>query len=155
MVASQAGEQAWFQAEQRQGVGGVDSRAAAHEAAVAVQAAGQVDRHARDSLGIEAVDGGGKIAIDGARQAEAEQGIDDQVGLHVIGQTGADRHPRVLSARQRCARVGRQVRWIAQQADLNLFASSVQVQRRFEAVTAVVAGPGRDPDGLGMRCHGQ
>ena len=115
VIAAAAGEEAGLRRDQRQRVVGDDARRAERLAAVDVEARGHVDReHARAARGElgDAGDRGGDVALRRARGADAEQRVDDEIGVGVARAASlpasngrGSRRPR-RGARERLRRVG-------------------------------------------------
>ena len=150
-VAALGREQTGLQAEQGQGVSRIRDCTAVANARVAIQPARQVDGQSQCSQGIDAVDGGSQVAFGRFRQAQAEQGIDSNIGMRRARHSAANRHTGFLGACAGQGRVYRLTGRISEQADPNLLARALQVHRRFEPIATVVAGAGGNPERLGVR----
>jgi hypothetical protein len=157
LVAAVAGAAAGLERQQRQRGSGAHGGRAEQGAGVGVQAGGQVDGQHRHLPFIDGRDGGRDRAVRCTRGAEAEQGVDAQVGLALVEAADVDGHAGLLRIAQRLRGIGRQALRIGQQADPDRHAGRTQVARRDQAVAAVVARAGQHlhPPCLRRPGHGQ
>ena len=179
MVSPVASEQAGFERQQRQRVGGPHGVGAQALAAVSAQAGGQVDRQHRCAAGIQPAHRLGHLAIGRAVGTQAQQRVDGQIGGLVVGLIAAliarlitrlidrpgtvaiaaqprrDRHPGLPRLRQRLLGIGRQPAGIAEQADPHRQPLLLKMAGGHQPIAAVVARPGRNPDPPRLRCDGQ
>ena len=124
-------------------------------AVVCIEAGGQVNCQSHASMRVEQPQRLGNNALGATRGAQSQQRIDGQIGMRAWRQSGLDGDARVLGAGQRRRGIGRPLRRRSNRRDADPLAGAVQVQGGLEAVAAVVAWPGGDPDALGMRCQCQ
>ncbi len=100
VIATERGEQAGLQGQQRQGVRGAH-RVAEHRAGIAVQTGRHVGGEHRRVSGVKPRDGIGPHARQLAAAADAEQRVEGEIGLHAFGQRGLNRHAGIASGLQR------------------------------------------------------
>ncbi len=157
VFAAVARAAAGLERQQRQRGAGAHGSRAEQGAGVGVQAGGQVDGQHRRPLFVDGRDGGRDQALRRTRCADAEQGVDAQVGLVPVEAADVDGHASLLRIAQRLRGVGRQALRIGQQADTDRHAGLAQVARRDQAVAAVVARAGQHvhPPCLRRPGHGQ
>ena len=104
-------------------------------------------------------DRGRELAFRRARGADAEQGVDDEIGV-VVGRHAALRPLQDLDAGGRArgpapALVGRRRRLRADEQHRRALAHRAEPRRGLDAVAAVVARTGEHDDPLGMRREGE
>ena len=158
MIAAAAGEEPGLEGDQRQRVVGDDAGGAERLAAVDVEPGRHVDgedaRAERGELG-DAGDRGGELALGRRDGADAEEGVDDQVGAIARDRFGAIERAHldagIEGTGERLRRVGRQRSGVADAEHRRRLARVREARRRLDAVAAVVAGPGEDDDAPGMR----
>ncbi len=157
VVATVARAAAGLERQQRQRDAGAHGGRAEQGAGVGVQAGGQVDSQHRRPLFVDGRDGGRDQALRRTRCADAEQGVDAQVGLVPVEAANVDGHAGLLRIAQRLRGVGRQAIRIGQQTDMDRHAGRAQVARRDQAVAPVVARAGQHmhPPCLRRPGHGQ
>src|SRR5205814_8580860 len=76
-------EEPWLQADERDGVRR-PNRAPHDAAAVGVHAARNIEREHRAALAIHVVDEAGIVALEVAREADAEEAVDDECPRFVV-----------------------------------------------------------------------
>ncbi len=119
-------------------------RCAAHRAAGAVEPARHVDGDDRQSACRHRLDRRARGPLDSARQARAEDGIDDQPGA--AQQLGAERQHRIGPQRRVIRGIAPESGGVAEQAQPHRPAGFGQVACRDEAVAAIIAGAAQHRD---------
>ena len=145
------GQQAGFEGDEGDRVGGLDAGAEAF-AGIGIQPARNVEGQARTGLGVEGLDPFCVEAFGGALQADAEEGIHHQFpavrgrGRHVGRDLAALGEP----GRPGRGGIGGQAGRIAGKRDRYRMTGAVQMACQHEAVAAVVAGAAGDQHGAGL-----
>ena len=158
-IAALAGEQARLQAQQAQGVVGAYrrvGRAGKQGAGVSVQACGNVHGQHRRGPGVHMLYPLRHLARWGAGAAQAQQGVDGEVGGgQGVGRFSLQHHAGLLRTGQRSTGIGGCRLCVAEPGHPHCFAPAVQVQGSLQPVAAVVAGAAGHPDGACMGRHRQ
>ena len=118
-------------------------RRAHHRAAVAVDAARQIDRDDRDAGRVDRLDHRARRSLDRPVEARAEQRIDDQARARQAPPASAASTGPCQRARG-LGRIALEPVAIAEQQQPNRIAALGQETRADKAVAAIVAGPGDD-----------
>lgn len=147
VIGAVGGEQARLEADKREGVIGAQG-AAAHPAAIGVEAARHVERQFRAVQGAGLSDPARVIAADVALQPHAEQAVDDEAVALRRRDVRHDRAAAFTPGGPGARRIRRQARRVGPADGRHAASPGGKQARRDQGIAAVVAGAYQDQDGI-------